>query len=133
MDTVFDQYTWQQFDEDCEKIAAWARNKDFKTLYGIPRGGLIVAVRLSHVLDIPIVLNKDDITRQTLIVDDIVDTGNTMKYLLSLLGDDAHIASLYVSADAAVQPQFSARRKESWVIFPWETTGTSRYDHTAME
>ena len=41
----------------------------FKNIYGLPRGGLIPAVMLSHRLEIPLV--KGDIGPDTLIVDDI--------------------------------------------------------------
>lgn len=123
-------YSWQQFDEDCNMIAEWAKDKKFKTIYGIPRGGLIIAVKLSHLLDIPMVLNKDDITRQTLIVDDIVDTGTTVERFYLSTGINAPVASLFVGKDAAVQPNKYIHLKADWIVFPWETEETSAYDDT---
>mgnify|MGYP001558460868 FL=1 len=52
-------------------------NKTYNSLYGIPRGGQIVAVWLSHQLNIPIV-EKDGINKDTLIIDDISDSGQTL-------------------------------------------------------
>ena len=49
-----------------------------KNIYGVPRGGLLLAVMLSHRLNIPIVQERDRIGRNTLIVDDICDSGKTM-------------------------------------------------------
>lgn len=72
-------YTWQEFDRDIEKIAEWARDKNFKSIYGIPRGGLVVAVVLSHRLDLPINTNAEEIDQKTLITDNISDSGGTLE------------------------------------------------------
>ena len=76
-----ERYSWKQFEDDCETLAVWARGKKFKSIFGIPRGGLVLAVKLSHLLDIPLVLNREDITGHTLIVDDIADSGGTLERL----------------------------------------------------
>ncbi|MBI2063966.1 MAG: hypothetical protein HYT65_03180 [Candidatus Yanofskybacteria bacterium] len=122
-------YTWAQFDEDAEKIAQWAKDKNFKSIYGIPKGGLPLAVKLAHLLDVSLILNKDDMTRDTLIVDDIVDTGGTVERLLSSLGHGFRVASIFCNEES-VKPDFYARKKTKWVRFPWETEKTSRYDGT---
>ncbi len=122
-------YTWERFDADVKKIADWARNRGFKNIYGIPRGGLIVGVALSHLLDLPLVLSRDDITRQTLIVDDIVETGGTVEHLKMYLGFRTGVASLYDMHGARVQPDFCVNHKIKWIVFPWETDKTSKYDN----
>ena len=44
-------------------------------VYGIPRGGLIVAVLVSHKLGIPLITSlRDMYGKKFLVVDDIVDT-----------------------------------------------------------
>jgi len=126
----FDYYTWQKFEKDCKKIAAWARRKGFKNIYGIPRGGLVVAIKLSHLLDIPLVLNKEDVMRKTLIVDDVVDAGKTIERLILAIGNKRSVASLYFADGAKMKPDFFVRCKKKWIIFPWETTATSKYDNT---
>ena len=50
----------------------------FKNLYGIPRGGLYVAVRLSYLLKKPLITNKNKINDDTLIIDDCTKTGKTL-------------------------------------------------------
>jgi hypoxanthine phosphoribosyltransferase len=125
-----EKYPWSEFEKDCKKIAAWAKRKNFKNIHGIPRGGLIVGVKLSHLLDIPLVLNRENITKNTLIVDDTVDTGGTVERLLSSLGGGFRVASIYFKEDAKISPDFFVKKKKSWVIFPWETKKTSRYDKT---
>ena len=52
----------------------------FKNIYGVPRGGLIPAVILSHKLNIPLV--KGDIGPDTLVIDDICDSGETLDKLV---------------------------------------------------
>ncbi|MDO8558555.1 MAG: hypothetical protein Q7S09_05240 [bacterium] len=126
-----ENYTWAEFEEDAKKIAVWAREKRFKSVYGIPRGGLILAVVLSHLLDVPVLLSREDITRDTLIVDDIVDGGKTVHGLLMSLGGTFNISSLFFNEASPVKPDFFVRTKKKWVVFPWETSETSRYDNVS--
>ena len=122
-------YSWEQFDEDAGKIANWAKDKNFTSVYGIPKGGLPLAVKLAHLLDVSLILNRDDITKDTLIVDDIVDTGGTVERLLSSLGHGFKVATIFCNEES-VKPDFYTRKKSAWVRFPWETKKTSRYDRT---
>lgn len=132
MDEKFDHFIWEQFEKDCLKIAFWAKHKDFKNVYGIPRGGLILAVKLSHVLDLPLILSKQDIMKKTLIVDDIVDTGKTIERLFFSLGHKPQIASLYLGPEAKIKPNFFLHKKKKWIVFPWETNKSSKYDNTSF-
>lgn len=120
-------YSWKLFDLDCKKIADWAKPKKFKSIYGIPRGGIIVAVKLSHILNIPIILNYKDIASKTLIVDDISDSGKTISKLITLINAKPKVATLFW-CNKSTQPDFWCRKKLTWVIFPWEIRFTSRYD-----
>ena len=122
-------YSWKLFDLDCKKIARWAKSKKFKNIYGIPRGGLVVAVQLSHFIDIPIILDYKQISSKTLVVDDISDSGKTLAKLGKLTKLKSNVATLFW-ADTSTPPNFWCRRKLTWVIFPWETNITSKYDKT---
>lgn len=51
------------------------KNKEIKDIFGVPRGGLIAAIRLSYLLDIPMTSNPK--TDTTAIIDDLIDTGAT--------------------------------------------------------
>ncbi|OGN00779.1 MAG: hypothetical protein A3G51_03560 [Candidatus Yanofskybacteria bacterium RIFCSPLOWO2_12_FULL_43_11b] len=126
----YERYSWKQFDEDCGKIARWAKNKKFRNIYGIPRGGLILAVKLSHLLEIPVVLSERDIGVKTLVVDDIVDEGNTLSRFLGSLNCKVMTVSLYLGPNPVVKPDLFLRKKEGWILFPWETRTSSRYDGT---
>ena len=45
-------FTWSEFDKSVEQIANKCRFKEFSGIYGVPRGGLCLAVALSHKLKI---------------------------------------------------------------------------------
>lgn len=93
--------------------------EEFDGIYAIPRGGLILGVILSHRLNLPLI---DKPTKQTLVIDDISDTGETLKDMLH-----KKIACLYSSMWTVTYPDYYAflkTQKESWIIFPWENKDT---------
>ena len=48
-------FTWSEFDKSVEQIANKCRFKEFSGIYGVPRGGLCLAVALSHKLKIELI------------------------------------------------------------------------------
>ena len=48
-------FTWSEFDKSVEQIANKCRFKEFSGIYGVPRGGLCLAVALSHKLKIKLI------------------------------------------------------------------------------
>ena len=84
-----------------------------KSVTGIQRGGLIPAVMISHKLNIPFVsrINKD-----TLVVDDICDTGETLKNSIGM-----YTATLHYKPTAIFTPDFYAKETgPEWLVYPWE-------------
>ena len=127
------QYEWGQFFEDVQAIEKHIRkNKlDFKNIYGVPRGGLILGTLLSYKLGIPLILDAKNISKRTLVVDDMSDTGGTLVRLLKKYTKPAAIMTLWSTADTKVVPDFFVRSKTSeWIILPWETAESSKYDKT---
>ena len=47
-------FTWNEFDKSVEQIANKCSFKEFSGIYGVPRGGLCLAVALSHKLKIEV-------------------------------------------------------------------------------
>jgi len=121
-------YTWLEFDSDVRKIERWAKKQKIKNIFGVPRGGLPSAVSLSHQLGLPMVWDKNKITAETLVVDDISDSGKTLKRLLGR--KKAKVATLYFEKLSKFKPDFYCRIKKEWVVFPWETKHSSKYDKT---
>src|SRR3990167_4454373 len=78
------KFTWEQFNKAVKLLADNLKpvSKFAKNIYGLPRGGLILAVALSHQLDLPLLFDKKKINKETIIVDDISDSGQTLTKLL---------------------------------------------------
>ena len=60
-DKVF--ISWSEYELYIDRIADWVKYKcdeDIGAIYGLPRGGLPIAVSLSHRLDLPILMNYYD-------------------------------------------------------------------------
>ena len=62
----------------CEEIALEIKKRGavYRGIYAIARGGINPAIHLSYILDIPIVAEP---SKYVLVVDDVVDTGRTIK------------------------------------------------------
>ena len=85
------------------------------SVYGIPRGGLIPTVLVSHRLKLPYV---SSIGKNTLVVDDICDSGVTLKNSPGI-----YTAVLYQKPETACfTPSVWAdlHLGNEWLIFPWE-------------
>ena len=98
--------------------------KQYNSLYGIPRGGQIIAVYLSHQLDLPIV-EKDGINKDTLICDDISDSGSTLYEIYNgyRIGKNMLLdtATLFYRKNVKFKPTYwSQDANNSWIQFPWE-------------
>ena len=85
-------------------------------MYGVPRGGLVPAVYLSHRLGIPLVLSPYG-TGDILVVDDILDTGTTYD---KMVGVATHYVVLLARV-ARSKVVYGRLHDGPWVKFPWET------------
>lgn len=99
--------------QDAKSLANQIKADDYTGIYGIPRGGVPVALLLSAELGLPLV---DEISEDTLIVDDLIDSGKTLeKYT------DNDIAVLYAkpySPKGAVN--YMVDIVDGWIEFPYE-------------
>ena len=98
----------------CEKIKLDLPNID--SVHGIPRGGLIPAVLISHKLGLPYV---GAVGPNTLVVDDICDSGVTLDK-----GPGVYTAVLhYKPHTSCFKPTIWSELHEGdeWLIYPWET------------
>lgn len=119
-------YSWQEFEGDIPKlvleIKRLARRKSgFNGIYGVPRGGLTLAVKLSHMLDLPLILGG--VTKKTLVVDDVSDTGSM---LAPLKERGATIATIFYKPWSKIVPDIWLRKTENYIEFPWEKTKRKR-------
>ena len=118
-----DEVEHEKFAFACEKIAHRIKKMNIKNIYGIPRGGSVVAVYLSHLSELPIIeepMFKDE----TLIVDDISDTGKTLNAYKHF---GYKIATIYYHKQSIVEPDiWIYEKKDDWVLFPWETIESTK-------
>lgn len=97
----------------CHTIAS--SGAQIKSITGIERGGLIPAVMISHKLSIPYVTK---INKHTLVIDDICDTGETLKNIIS-----GYTATLHYKPTAIFTPDFYSKEVGTeWIVYPWERT-----------
>jgi hypoxanthine phosphoribosyltransferase len=97
----------------CKKITE--SKIDITSITGIERGGLIPAVMISHKLNIPY---SYKITPTTLVVDDICDTGVTLKNTVA-----GYTAVLHYKPHTAcfIPTLYSGVHEgDEWIIYPWE-------------
>ena len=108
-------YSYEDILLSVHKLLPELKSRGYKNIYAIPRGGLIFAVLLSHRLNIPI---THELKETTLVVDDICDTGETLKLIkcdkVCLIAKDLGVARtenlLY---DIGLEDT-------TWVEFFWE-------------
>jgi len=87
-------------------------------VFGINRGGHPIAVHLAHHLNIPYeYLDPEYRLGVSLIVDDIADTGKTLK---NYHQDAAATATLFYKKRSVVIPTFYVEETDMWICFPWE-------------
>lgn len=134
------KYSWQEFGNDLNRIAGMLMEYkthlkaingiELKKIYGIPRGGLPLAVCLSYRLGLELITDKDKIDSATLVVDDICDTGETFRKLMT--GRKGITFSIFTNQNSKyfVTLVYKLTDGSSWIVFPWETEASSKYDHT---
>ena len=121
-------YDWKWVDDQLESIGEKLeaiKSPEFVT--GIPRGGLIPAVLLSHKFKIPYIgleaakTLPGALKRKVLVIDDIADSGNT---LAQIERHNFITATLAVRYNSLYTPTYVGTTIEDdhWMVFPWEDT-----------
>lgn len=139
-------YSYDEFVVDTKKLVLLSREFQADTLLAIARGGLTLGHAYAHAVDnrrlfaINSILYEKDTKGQSceifntpelkdakkvLILDDIIDSGQTIKEVLALLRQcfpdiEFKVASLFYKPTAAIQPDFAVREATEWIEFFWE-------------
>ena len=114
---VINYFTWNEFDKSVDQIANKCKFLDFPGVYGIPRGGLCLAVALSHKLRINLISEP---IKNSLIVDDIYETGVTLNPFKNIEG--ATFFVLFSKITPTWWNSVHTSEKSDWIVFPWENT-----------
>lgn len=139
-------YSYNEFLVDAKKIASMSNNFDADAILAVARGGVTLGHFLASIqnnrnlftinsisydneqqLSSIEIFNIPDLARykKVLIVDDIVDSGNTLKVILDLLEKkfpniEFKIASLFYKKTACIKADFSVHEATKWIDFFWE-------------
>lgn len=107
--------SWHDFDRAVATIAERLSGRHFSGVHGLPRGGLVLAVCLSHRLELPLLPHPQPCC---LVVDDVYETGRTLAPFRELEGAEllvwiSKVEPLWWQAvEVCVDPE--------WIVFPWE-------------
>lgn len=120
------RYSWKWVDDQINEIGEKLESGDIpKFVTGVPRGGLIPAVLISHKFRIPYIgleaakTLPGELKKQVLVIDDISDSGNTLKQI------ERHnfiTATLAVRNTSDFIPSMFGDfiKDDRWMVFPWE-------------
>jgi|TARA_A100001515_G_C4548704_1_gene202715 hypoxanthine phosphoribosyltransferase len=116
--------SWEGYDSYIDSITNWVKTSDLNlgAVYGLPRGGLPIAVSLSHRLHLPLLMDYYDrkivTDKKILVVDDIADTGHTLKDF-----ENKHniICTFHYHEQSIIEPDYWIHKKDDdWIVYPWE-------------
>lgn len=142
-------YSWQEFDNDISILTNYIHASQWLPDYivGVKRGGLIPAIKLSHIFNKPLIMmscqlrdSEDNEVRlyeveeipkdkNILIVDDICDSGTTFQKIAHQLSVEGFIniktCSLIYNFSQDFRIDYCARefdryQDNRWIMFPWE-------------
>ena len=148
-DEKFAVPTWEQIYAMLLNLAQRIRKDKFKpdVIVGVSRGGWTPARVMSDLLENPEIANvkaefylgvaktkKEPIItqsvsvdvkcRKVLVVDDVSDTGRSLRlvreHLLEEGAEELRVATLYYKPWSVTVPDYYVKITRDWVIFPWE-------------
>ena len=114
---MINYFTWSEFDNAVEHIASKCKFFNFSGIYGVPRGGLCLAVALSHKLKINLISEPK---KNSLIVDDVYETGITLNTFKDIEGAMFYV--LFSKTKPKWLNSVFISNKSEWIVFPWENT-----------
>lgn len=150
--------TWQGFGDACRQIAEQIADSGWMPdlIVAIARGGMLPAGAISYALGVkangainvefytgvgktmlePEILEPYmDISslegKRVLIVDDVADSGKTLKLIMDLIAKeglsmgsdtakvDARSATIYLKPTSIIKPDYVFKQTDKWINFPW--------------
>jgi len=139
-------YGYDEFKKDTQVLVNKCRDYEPDILLAVARGGLTLAHLMAQALDMRNlyslnsihyegelkldsfnIFNIPDVShaKRVLIIDDIVDSGETMVEILKILEDkfpgvEFKLATLFYKKTAILKPDFAVREANEWIDFFWE-------------
>jgi len=139
-------YSYEKFVTDVKSLVQLSKDYEPDTLIAIARGGLTLghayasATDNRQLMSINSILYEGDQrgksceifnvpelqhAKKVLLLDDIIDSGQTIKEVLAHLKScfpdvEFKIAALYYKKTAVIQPDFAIHEANDWIEFFWE-------------
>ncbi|MEA1917500.1 MAG: phosphoribosyltransferase family protein [Campylobacterota bacterium] len=140
-------YSYSDLETDTKILVSELKEHQFETIVALARGGMILGQLIAYALDIRDIQTlkiesyddekkRDYVTitntcnikdgAKVLIVDDIVDSGDTLKKVIEHLNEKyLHVelmsASIFYKKSALVEPDFKVKEAKEWIDFFWES------------
>lgn len=148
-DDVREILTWNDFGSASRELAEDVLRSGYEPelVVAIARGGLLLAggvayalgikscgavnaefytgvgTRLPEPIMLPPLLDEASIVgKKVLLVDDVSDSGRTLKMVVGLLeaaGAEVRTVCLYTKPGTVHEPDYAWRRTPHWIVFPW--------------
>jgi len=145
----FQYISWKELENICFELAKRVMNKDFDRIVCISRGGAVVARIFSDFLNLSISnfvissyvkvgksshpqvtekLTIDIKDEKILLIDEIVDTGKTLKKALNYLKKKSpksiYTVVPFIKPYTIIKPDLWKTETTNWIIFPYEIRET---------
>ncbi len=140
-------YGYDEFAKDTQKLVNKCRDYEPDVLLAVARGGMTLSHLMAQALKMrnlyalnsihyegTLKLNTFNIfnipdmstAKRVLIIDDIVDSGETMEEIFKILREkfpntEFKLATLFYKKTAVLQPDYSVKEATQWIDFFWET------------
>ena len=114
--------TWQEFDDALETFP----RPICDGFYPIPRGGMILAVALSHCFNKPVLSIP---TKNCILVDDIADSGKTLREIRLRYPYPAYVLARRHSCKEKAITTAIEIANDDWLVFPWENKEKAKEDY----
>ncbi len=139
-------YSYDEFKKDTQKLVDSCRDYEPDILLAVARGGLTLSHLMAQALnmrnlyslnsihyegelklDTFNIFNIPDVShaKRVLVIDDIVDSGETMREILKVLRAkfptvEFKLATIFYKTTAVLQPDYTVREAKEWIDFFWE-------------
>jgi xanthine phosphoribosyltransferase len=139
-------YSYELFVKDTQVLVDKCREFEPEILLAVARGGLTLSHLMAQAMDMRNlytlnsihyegelkldtfnIFNIPDVShaKRVLLVDDIVDSGETMREILNVLNEkfpkvEFKLATLFYKKTAILKPDYYVREANEWIDFFWE-------------
>ena len=158
--TEFRHIAWAEYGRLAEALAGKVREgpEQFDLVVGVARGGIPVAMVVSDRLDVRIdfinvksytdiakraapkivsTLTEEVTGKRVLVVDDLVDQGDTLAFITDHLRSQGpkslRTAVLFKKPWSKTEPDYYLETVDKWIVFPFEVSEVERLRNPGMK